>query len=58
MSYEDDDYQKFMAEFVNKVGELKEKFNKLSHNNKRRFYAEVKPVLDTEAFRWLFGKKR
>ena len=58
MSKDESDYQEFMAEFVNKVGELKEKFNKLSDNNKRRFYAEVKPVLDTEAFRWLFGKKQ
>ena len=58
MSKEEKDYQEFQLEFTNKVKELKEKYDNLSDTNKRRFYTEVKPLIDSGVFAWLFGKKQ
>ena len=45
MITEELEYQNFKVEITQKVGELKEKFNKLSESNKQRFREDVKPMI-------------
>ena len=56
MIKEETDYQNFILEFTKKSKELKEKFDNLSDNNKRRFYEEVKPLIDSGVLSWLFNQ--
>ena len=58
MHEEERKYQEFMLELTKKTKELNESYFKLSDNNKRKFQANVKPILDAGAFAWLLGNKK
>ena len=58
MTKDEQEYHDFIYELTNKAKEFGEKFDRLSDNNKRRFYTDFKPIIDSSAFAWLFGNKQ
>ena len=57
MIEEEREYNEYMLKFSKKVKELRDDFEKMSLNNKKRFMREMKPAADAGALSWLFGQK-
>ena len=57
MTEEEREYNKIKLKFSKEVKELRDDFDKMSANNKARFRAEIKPMVDAGALSWLFGQK-
>ena len=57
MTEEEREYNEYMLKFSKKVKELRDDFEKMSLNNKKRFMREMKPAADAGALSWLFGQR-